>query len=94
MLKITNTSLQPTLKENVENVKQWFADNNINITGKKLTVTPDNLGRISGIEVDVVLTPAQVNSFKSEFFDMSFDEVLGELHSLDARAEALERRNS
>lgn len=94
MLIITNTDIQPTAKENVKIVKQWFADNNINITGKKLKITPDNLGRVSEIEVDAVLTPAQVNAFKLEFFDMSYNEVLGEIHSLSARADALERGRS
>jgi len=93
MIEITNTEEQPTIDENTKNVKQWFADNNIDITGKKLSVSTDILGRVSKIKVDVDMNTDKINAFKTAFFDMSFNQVLGELHSLDARTNALERGN-
>lgn len=81
MTVITNSD--PDLFVTDDNVKQWFADETIDITGKFLRITRDSIGNILEIDVDVVLTAQQQTDFAEEFFPMSIPTIESELGILE-----------
>ncbi len=50
-------------------IKQWFADNSINITGKSIFIQRNTNGVLLKVIVDVTVTDAQKNKFKSNLFN-------------------------
>ncbi len=74
MVVITNPD--PDIFVTDDDVKQFFANEGIDITGIRLRISRGPNGKITEIEVNTALTAPQQDAFKAQFFSSSVETII------------------